>query len=153
MLPNRSSSQSREQGKSHLYVISSPRILETSIMAAGFVFKLGSIQPYTPCFYQLALCYNEGTKLTYALLLSSSHEHSPVVPRLLSGLLEQKTYCNQPMLLALLSTELVIDDNNEEIGILDKKLSDLEKTMGQRENEDRLEGNLLKLILWQQQAR
>lgn len=83
--------------------------------------------------------------MTYALLLSTSHKYSPVVPRLLSSLEEQKTYCDQPMLLALLSTEQVIDDCNEKMGTSNEKLGDLEETMGQHEDEDRPKGNPLEI--------
>jgi hypothetical protein len=83
--------------------------------------------------------------LTYALLLSIGRIYSSVVPRLLSGLEEQKTYCDQPMLLALLSTEQVIDDFHERIGTSDEKLGDVEEAMGQHEDNDRLKGNPLEI--------
>jgi hypothetical protein len=83
--------------------------------------------------------------LTYALLLSTGRKYSSIVPRLLSGLQEQKTYCDQPMLLALLSTEQVIDDCLERISTSDEKLGNLEEAMGQHEDDDRLKGNLSKI--------
>lgn len=111
-------------------------------MAAGFVFKLGFFRPQ---FYQLALSYNKQTRLTHGLLLAKSHDHIPVIPELLSGLQDQQMYCGQPLLLALLSTEQVIDSCNERINTADRKLNELEATMGQHEYDDRPKGNPLEL--------
>jgi hypothetical protein len=83
--------------------------------------------------------------LTHALLLSIGRNCSSVVPRLLSSLQEQKTNCDQPMLLVLLSTEQVIDDFHERIGTSDEKLGDIEEAMGQHEDNDRLKGNPLEI--------
>jgi Mg2+ and Co2+ transporter CorA len=111
-------------------------------VTAGFVFKLGS---YRASFYQLSLCYDEETRLTYGLLLTKSNTYSPVATRLLSSLYELKSCCDQPMLLALLSSEQVTDDCNERIRASEKKLSDLEETMGQHEYKDRPKGNPLNI--------
>jgi len=81
-------------GKESLICKSLSRVLEISNVSPGFVFKLASIRPYDSSFYQLGLCYDKETRLTYGLLLSTGYKYSPVVPRLLRGLEEQKTYCD-----------------------------------------------------------
>lgn len=54
-------------------------------------------------------------------------------------------HCDQPLLLALLLTEQVIDSCSERLDASDWKLNELEATMGQHEYDDQPQGNPLEL--------
>jgi hypothetical protein len=126
----------------HSHVNPSSRIMEIPNVTAGLMFKLGF---YRPQFYQLALSYDKQTRLTHGLLLTKSVNNIPIVPQLLRSLQDQRMHCEQPLLLALLSTEQVIDSCSERLDTSDWKLNELEATMGQHEYDDRPQGNPLEL--------
>jgi hypothetical protein len=116
--------------------------MEIPNVTAGFMFKLGF---YRPQFCQLALSYDKQTRLTHGLVLTKSVNNIPIVPQLLRGLQNLRMHCEQPLLLAFLSTEQVIDSCIERLDTSDWKLNKLEATMGQHEYDDRPHGNPLEL--------
>jgi hypothetical protein len=116
--------------------------MEIPNVTAGLVFKLGF---FRPSFYQLALSYNKQTRLIHGLLLTKSLNNIPIVPQLLSGFPNQQIHYEQPLLLALLSTEQVINSCSERLNNSDWKLNELEAKMGQHEYDDRPIGSPLEL--------
>jgi hypothetical protein len=99
---------------------------------------------FQPSYYQLALCYVASTHITYGLLLSKTQDHQ--IPALIHTLKSDPSYCcSQPLLLAILLTELVLDSCNERIQHSDRKLNTLEEVMGQHEYANLPKGNPLKL--------
>jgi hypothetical protein len=111
-------------------------------VTTGFVLKLGFFRPQ---FYQLAVSYDKETRLTHGLLLTKNLNNIPFVPQFFSGLQNQQMHCELPLLLALISTEQVIDTCIERLDTSDGKLNELEATMGQHEYDHRPKGNPLEL--------
>ncbi len=68
---------------------------------------------------------------------TKDHEY----PKLISGLKDRKMFCRQPLLLAALVTEIVIDSSEELIRVSHFKIDALEETMGQHEYVNRPKGN------------
>jgi hypothetical protein len=116
--------------------------MEIPNVTAGFVFKLGFFRPQ---FYQLAVSYDKETRLTHSLLLTKSLDNIPFVSQFFSGLQNQQMHCELPLLLALMSTEQIIDTCIERLDTSDGTLNELEATMGQHEYDHRPKGNPLEL--------
>jgi hypothetical protein len=66
-------------------------------------------------------------------------------PRLLKGLQERRMYCEQPLILAALVTELVVDSCAARIDLVDKDLNTLEEESGLHGYNNRRKGNPLEM--------
>lgn len=106
----------------------------------GFVLKQGI---YQPGYYQIALSYDRQNNTTHGLVLAKTKDHE--FSKLISGLKEHQMHCQQPLLLATLVTELVIDSCGDQISLSDRKLNGLEETMGQHEYVNRPMGSPLEI--------
>jgi hypothetical protein len=111
-------------------------------VTAGFVFKHAFFRPQ---FYQLAVSYDKETRLTHSLLLTKDLNNIPFVSQFFSSLQHQQMHCELPLLLALMSTEQMIDTCIERLDTSDGKLNELEATMGQHEYDHLPKGNPLEL--------
>ncbi len=99
-----------------------------------------------PGYYQLALSYGKESRLTHGLLIAMTtkgHE----VPRLLKGLQERHMYCEQPLILAALVAELVVDSCAVKIGLADEDLNALEEESGLHGYDNRRKGDPLDMDL------
>jgi hypothetical protein len=74
-------------------------------VSTGFISKFTL---HHPGYYQLALSYDRKTRLTHGLLLAMVNKEEEI-PRLIKGLRVRQMYCEQPLILATLVAELVID--------------------------------------------
>jgi hypothetical protein len=106
------------------------------------VFKFGLFQP---SYYQLALSYYPKTHLTTGLLLSKNSEVK--IPELIEDLKITPLASSQPLYLATLVTEVVIDSSNDRIQLFVLSLAKLEVTMGQHEYSNLPKGDPLELDL------
>jgi len=97
-----------------------------------------------PGYYQLSLSYNRDTQLTHGLLLAMT-EKGQEFPRLLEGLKDRHMYCEQPLLLAALVAELVVDSCATKIEFVDGELNDLEEESGLHRYDNRRRGNPLEM--------
>jgi hypothetical protein len=106
----------------------------------GFIYKFVL---YQPIYYYLALSYDKSTKLTHGLLLAMISSNK--FPSLITSLKSRKIYCSQPLLLASLVAELVIDSCTQKIEIQDTELNKLEEDMGQHKHINRPIGDPFKM--------
>ena len=93
---------------------------------------------------QLALSYDRETGLTHGLLLAMTgkgHE----IPTLLKGLRDRFMFCEQPLILAALVAELVIDSCATKIELVDGDLNALEEESGLHGYNNRARGGPLKM--------
>jgi hypothetical protein len=103
-----------------------------------FTFRL-----HRPGYYQLSLSYNREAGLPHGLLLAMTgkgHE----IPRLLKGLRDRLMFCEQPLILAALVAELVIDSCAMRIELVDGDLNALEEESGLHGYDNRARGDPLK---------
>lgn len=98
---------------------------------------------YYPVGFQLALSYDKESKVTYGLLLRQSDNN--IIPPLLRRLDSQKSHCQQPLLMAVLSIEHVVDFCNERLEECSANLLRLEPGMGHHEFPSMPRGNPLEL--------
>lgn len=96
-----------------------------------------------PSSYQLALSYDHQTRLTHGLLLAKSCSHE--FRRLVRSLEDRVDNCEQPLLLAALIAELMIDRCTERVNTIHGELNNLEDSMGQHQYRSRPRGNPLEV--------
>jgi hypothetical protein len=109
--------------------------------STGFIFKF---MLHHPGYYQLALSYDRQTRLTHGLLLAMTNKKQEF-PRLIKGLLDRQMYCEQPLILAALVAELVIDSCAAKIELADGDLDALEEESGLHGYDNRRRGNPLEM--------
>ncbi|KAG9228050.1 hypothetical protein BJ875DRAFT_529145 [Amylocarpus encephaloides] len=105
-----------------------------------FVFRFGV---FRPSFYQFALSYDPTKRLTYALLLSKTHDHE--YPLLIQHLKEHKNYCRHPLLSAALMVPICNTSTARRIQTVDTNLNELEESAGQHEYANIAQRSPLKL--------
>jgi hypothetical protein len=110
-------------------------------VSAGFIFKF---MLHRPGYYQLALSYDRETRLTHGLLLAMTNKEQEI-SRLIEGLRVRRMYCEQPLLLAALVAELVIDSCAVRIELTDGDLDALEEESGLHGYENRRRGKPLEM--------
>jgi hypothetical protein len=98
-------------------------MIQHAKQTAGFIF---TFRLHRPGYYQLALSYDRETGLTHGLLLAMTRKGHEI-PRLLKGLLDRLMFCEQPLILAALAAELVVDSCATKIELLDADLNALEE--------------------------
>jgi hypothetical protein len=104
----------------------------------GFVFKFTLFQPTS---FVLALSYNHRNHITHGILLS--HPPTDYIRDLISKLKSNHFSTSHPLLLAIFTTEFVIDTCGNRIQTCDRQLKNLEEIMGQHEYIDLPIGNPL----------
>jgi hypothetical protein len=110
-------------------------------VSTGFISKFTL---HHPGYYQLALSYDRKTRLTHGLLLAMVNKEEEI-PRLIKGLRVRQMYCEQPLILATLVAELVIDSCDGRIEDVDGVLNDLEEESGLHGYDNRRRGNPLEM--------
>jgi hypothetical protein len=110
-------------------------------VSAGFIFKF---MLHQPGYYQLALSYDRETRLTHGLLLAMTNKEQKI-SRLIEGLRVRRIYCEQPLLLAALVAELVIDSCAVRIELTNGDLNGLEEESGLHGYENRQRGKPLEM--------
>jgi hypothetical protein len=110
-------------------------------VSTGFIFKF---MLHRPGYYQLALSYDREARLTHGLLLAMTKKGQEF-PRLLKGLQDRRMYCEQPLILAALVAELVIDSCAVKIELADGDLNILEEESGLHGYDNRRKGNPLEM--------
>jgi hypothetical protein len=110
-------------------------------VSIGFIFKF---MLHRPGYYQLALSYDRETRLTHGLLLAMTNKRQEI-PRLIKGLKDRHIYCEQPLILAALVAELVIDSCAVKIELADGDLNALEEESGLHGYDNRPRGNPLEM--------
>lgn len=112
-------------------------------VSIGFIFKFMIHLP-GPGYYQLALSYDRETRLTHGLLLAMTNKGHGF-PRLLKGLQDRRMHCEQPLILAALVAELVIDLCDTKIEWVDGDLNALEEESGLHGYHNRRRGDPLEM--------
>ena len=110
-------------------------------ISAGFVFNF---MLHHPGYYQLALSYDRETRITHGLLLAMRKKDAKI-PRLLEGMRDRVMHCEQPLILAALVAELVIDSVAAKIELANEDLNDLEEESGLHRYDNRRRGNPLEM--------
>ncbi|KAF8856034.1 hypothetical protein BDZ45DRAFT_675834 [Acephala macrosclerotiorum] len=105
-----------------------------------FVFKFGIFQP---SYYHIAVNYCHSTKVSHALLLSKTMDHS--YDLLIQQLKSFQEHIAHPLLLPVLLSELCLVSSSAHIEIGNDRLNELEETMGQHQWINRPLGDPLKL--------
>ncbi|KAH8787562.1 hypothetical protein F5882DRAFT_111032 [Hyaloscypha sp. PMI_1271] len=121
------------------FKVSAPEQSGRSVTCFIFTFGL-----HRPGYYQLALSYDRETGLTPGLLLAMTRKNHEI-PRLLKGLRDRLMFCEQPLILAALVAELVIDSCATKIELLDGDLNALEEESGLHGYDNRARGDPLKM--------
>jgi hypothetical protein len=99
---------------------------------------------HQPGYYQLALSYDRQTRLTHGLLLAMMR-NGEEFHRLIKGLQDRLMYCEQPLLLAALVAELVIDSCTAKTDTADEDLNTLEEDSGLHGYGNRRKGKPLEM--------
>jgi hypothetical protein len=90
------------------------------------------------------LSYDRETGLTHGLLLAMTRKGHEI-PRLLKGLRDRLMFCEQPLILAALVAELVIDSCATKIESVDGDLNALEEESGLHGYDNRARGDPLRM--------
>jgi hypothetical protein len=90
------------------------------------------------------LSYYRETGLTHGLLLAMTRKGHEI-PRLLKGLRDRVMFCEQPLILAALVAEFVIDSCATRIELIDGDLNALEEESGLHGYDNRARGDPLKM--------
>ncbi|CZR56162.1 uncharacterized protein PAC_06050 [Phialocephala subalpina] len=114
--------------------------LNESLQITCFVFRFGI---YRPSYYHLAVSYCHSTKLSHALLLSKTVDHSFDV--LTQRLKTLQQHIAHPLLLPVLLVDICLASSATRTQLADDRLNELEETMGQHEWINRPLGDPLKL--------
>lgn len=97
---------------------------------------------HRPGYYQLALSYNKESQVTYGLILAMT-DKGQELSRLQESLESMRMYCEQPLILAALTAELVVDSCSAKIELVDGDLNTIEEESGLHGYNNRRRGNPL----------
>lgn len=131
----------------YVYVLTSPcrTILITLMPSLGFVYK---VTPFGTGQYHISLSYSPEQNLTYALLLFKSRYKSAVDDPYFS-IIQNLTYnpalAINPLFIPIILADLSVSSSFPRIHAADERLNELERSAGQHEWADLIQGDPLNL--------
>ena len=131
----------------YVYVLTSPcrTILITLMPSLGFVYK---VTPFGTGQYHISLSYSPEQNLTYALLLFKSRYKSAVDDPYFS-IIQNLTYnpalAINPLFIPIILADLSVSSSFPRIHAADERLNELERSAGQHEWTDLIQGDPLNL--------
>lgn len=112
-----------------------------TILPLGFLLKIPFFMPY---FFQIEVCHDMKTNLTYAFMVI--RRRSRVAEIMMSRLRETEAMLYHPLGMPLQLAEISVEDSQVHLSDVHAHLDELEESMGQHEYTGRPVGNPLELV-------
>lgn len=131
----------------YVYVLASPcqTIVATLILPLGFVYK---VTPFGTGQYHMSFSYSPTQKLTYALLVFKSRYESAIddpYSSIIQNLTHNPALATHPLFIPIILADISISSSIPLINAAEKRLDELERSAGQHEWADLIQGDPLNL--------